>query len=125
MAISPEYLRLATSSARTLADTALDTLRDGVVVIDARRNHFPLILANAAARLCLTGESAAMGLVESPLHAWLGADSMSIVENALEALAADPLACRRAGSWLGVSRGVRRRWRRISGRWPRRRASIW
>jgi PAS domain S-box-containing protein len=91
MPISPEYVRLATSSARTLADTALDNLRDGVVVIDARHPHFPVMLANAAARLCLTGESAAVGLVESPLRSWLGVDSVSSVENALAGLA-DPLS---------------------------------
>jgi PAS domain S-box-containing protein len=86
MSTSPEYVRLATSSARTLADTALDSLRDGVVVIDARHKHFPVVLANAAARLCLTGESVAVGLVESPLHGWLGVDSVSTVESALAGL---------------------------------------
>ena len=86
MATSPEYVRLATSSARTLADTALDSLRDGVVVIDARHKHFPVILANAAARLCLTGEPSAVDMVESCLHVWLGGDSVSCVENALAGL---------------------------------------
>jgi hypothetical protein len=91
MATSPEYVRLATSSARTLADTALDSLRDGVVVIDARHKHFPVILANAAARLCLTGGSVAVGLVESPLHHWLGVDSVSSLETVLAGLP-DPLS---------------------------------
>ena len=91
MATSPEYVRLATNSARTLADSALDSLRDGVLVIDARHKHFPVVLANAAARLCLTGEPAAPGLVESSLHDWLGLDSASSVESVLSALS-DPLA---------------------------------
>jgi PAS domain S-box-containing protein len=90
MATSPEYVRLATNSARTLADSALDSLRDGVLVIDARHKHFPVVLANAAARQCLTGEPASVGLVESSLHAWLGLDSVSTVESALSALP-DPL----------------------------------
>lgn len=91
MATSPEYVRLATSSARTLADSALDSLRDGVLVIDARHKHFPVVLANAAARLCLTGESAAAGVVESSLHGWLGLDSLTTVESALSVLP-DPLS---------------------------------
>jgi PAS domain S-box-containing protein len=86
MATSPEYVRLATNSARTLADSALDSLRDGVLVIDARHKHFPVVLANAAARLCLTGEPSALGLVESSLHGWLGLDSASRVESVLSAL---------------------------------------
>jgi PAS domain S-box-containing protein len=86
MATSPEYVRLATSSARTLADTALDSLRDGVVVVDARHKHLPVILANATARRCLA-EPEAAGLIESPLQRWLTAASASTIENALAASA--------------------------------------
>jgi PAS domain S-box-containing protein len=99
MAISPEYVRLATRSARTLADTALDGLRDGVVVIDARLKHFPVVLANAAARLCLTGESVASGLLESPLYAWLGVDSVSTVEHALASLPDSLASAARVLAW--------------------------
>jgi len=35
-----------------LADTALNSLRDAVVVVDARHKHLPVVLANAAARRC-------------------------------------------------------------------------
>ena len=113
MATSPEYVRLATSSARTLSDTALDSLRDGVVVFDARLKHFPVVLANAAARLCLTGESAAEGLAESPLHAWLGVDSVSTVEHVLAALreplspVSRVLAWRFAAGEVSVSTDIR------------------
>jgi len=80
MATSPDYLRLATSSTRALADTALDSLRDAVVVVDARHKHLPVVLANAAARRCLSQESHAFGLIESSLLRWLGSDSASSVE---------------------------------------------
>src|SRR5882724_5594469 len=85
MATSPDYLRLATSSTRALADTVLDSLRDAVVVIDARHRHLPVVLANAAARRCLTPESDALGLIESSLHRWLGTASASTIETTLAA----------------------------------------
>jgi hypothetical protein len=83
MATSPEYLRLAASSSRVLADTALDGLGTAVVVVDARHKHLPVILANASARRCLTAVSDVGGLVETPLHRWLTAGSVSAVESLL------------------------------------------
>jgi PAS domain S-box-containing protein len=88
MATSPDYLRLATSSTLALADTALDSLRDAVVIVDARHKHLPVVLANATARGCLVPADA-VGLIESPLHRWLGAASASTIETTLGALA-DP-----------------------------------
>jgi PAS domain S-box-containing protein len=95
MATSPEYLRLATGSSRTLADAALDSLRDAVVVVDARRIHLPIVLANAAARRYLTAISDGLELLESPLHQWLTAASVSIVETTLASLAetGSPVGC--------------------------------
>jgi PAS domain S-box-containing protein len=86
MASSPDYVRLATSSTRALADTALDSLRDAVVVIDARHKYFPVVLANAAARRCLAAESDVAALIESPLFRWLGNQSVATFESALSAL---------------------------------------
>jgi len=83
MATSPDYLRLATSSTRALSDTALDSLRDAVVVVDARYKHLPVLLANASARRCLTMESDALGLLETPLHRWLAGASTSMIETTL------------------------------------------
>ena len=83
MATSPDYLRLATSSTRALADTALDGLRDAVVVVDARYKHLPVVLANAAARRCLAPTSDALGLLESPLYCWLVAESAAAIESAV------------------------------------------
>src|ERR1700735_3663884 len=89
MATSPDYLRLATSSTRALADTALDSLRDAVVVVDGRHKHLPLVLANASARRSLIADSDPLGWIESPLHRWLDAASASTLETVLVALA-DP-----------------------------------
>jgi hypothetical protein len=50
MATSPDFLRLASNATRALADTALDSLREAVLVVDARHKHLPIVLANATAR---------------------------------------------------------------------------
>jgi PAS domain S-box-containing protein len=88
MATSPDYLRLATSSTRALADAALDSLREAVVVVDARRKHLPVVLANATARRCLASADPA-GLIESSLHRLLAPASATTVETTL-ALLPDP-----------------------------------
>lgn len=89
MASSPDYLRLATSSTRSLADTALDSLREAVVVVDARHKHLPVVLANAAARRCLSPATDTIDLLESSLQRWLGSASASTVETMLAVLS-DP-----------------------------------
>ena len=86
MASSPDYIRLATSSTRALAETALDSLRDAVVVVDARHKHFPVVFANAAAHRCLIEEPDIVGLIESPLHYWLTAESAAMLETSLSVL---------------------------------------
>jgi PAS domain S-box-containing protein len=75
MATSPDFLRLAASATRALADTALDSLRDAVLVVDARHKHLPIVLANASARRYLTGEIDSPDFVETPLARVLGAVS--------------------------------------------------
>ena len=78
MATSPDFIRLAANATRALADTALDALRDVVLVVDARHRQLPVILANAAARKCLRGETA--NLIECPLMKLLGASAAAKVE---------------------------------------------
>jgi PAS domain S-box-containing protein len=90
MATSPDYVRLATSSTRALADTALDSLRDAVVVVDARHKHLPVVLANTAARRCLSPD--ADGLIESSLHRWLGSASGSRIHSMLAVMPSDPIS---------------------------------
>jgi PAS domain S-box-containing protein len=85
MATSPDYLRLATSSTRALADAALDGLREAVVVVDARRRHLPVVLMNAAARRCLASGDP-VGLIESSLHRLLTAASATLVDATLASL---------------------------------------
>jgi len=85
MATSPDYLRLATSSTRALADAALDSLSEAVVVVDARRRNLPVVLANAPARHCLTPIDQA-GVLESPLHRLLTAASSTTMGAALASL---------------------------------------
>jgi PAS domain S-box-containing protein len=74
MATSPDFLRLASNATRALADTALDSLRDAVLVVDARHKLLPVVLANAAARQCLS-ERDPTALIEAPLARYLAAGS--------------------------------------------------
>jgi PAS domain S-box-containing protein len=93
MATSPDYVRLATSSSRALADTALDSLRDAVVVVDARHKHLPVVFANTAARRCLSPAADAVGLIETSLQRWLGSGSASSIETLLPVMPSDPSRC--------------------------------
>jgi signal transduction histidine kinase len=82
MATSPDYLRLP-ADPPALANTALDSLRQAVVVVDARHTHFPVVLANAAARRCLIPLFGPSSLPESSLQRWMGAVSVTTVEGLL------------------------------------------
>jgi len=53
------------------------------VVVDARHKHLPVVLANAAARRCLSPATDAVGLIESSLQRWLGSASASAIETML------------------------------------------
>jgi len=97
MATSPDFLRLASSATRALADTALDSLRDAVLVVDARPRHFPIVLLNAAARQCLEVDTTP--LLEVPLPNVLGTASAAKLESFLVAAADPKTACSRVLSW--------------------------
>jgi PAS domain S-box-containing protein len=91
MATSPDFLRLAANATRALADTALDSLRDAVLVVDARHKHLPVVLANATARRYLTGETDTPDFIETPLASVLGAASAAKIGTLLTSLP-DPAA---------------------------------
>ena len=86
MATSPDYLRLATSASRALADVALDGLHNAVLVLDFRHKQMPVVLANSAATRCLRSEGDSSPLIELPLAQLLGAGSVAMVEQTLAAL---------------------------------------
>jgi PAS domain S-box-containing protein len=87
MSRSPEYIRLATNVSRSLADTAFDCIREAVVVVDARRKHLPIVLANAAARRRLTqSEGDAGKLLESSLYELMSPASASALQAMLAPL---------------------------------------
>ena len=108
MARSPDYLRLATSAPRTLAEAAFDGIRDVVLVVDVRAKHLPVVLANQAAREWLTPADAA-GLVDSSLYGFLGAASASVIESVMGSLCdvktalTQPLTWRSTGDELAYS----------------------
>jgi PAS domain S-box-containing protein len=86
MATSPDFLRLAANATRALADTALDSLRDAVLVVDARHKHLPVVLANATARRYLSGETDTPDFIETPLASVLGATSAQKIGTLLTSL---------------------------------------
>src|SRR5271156_2337675 len=108
MARSPDYLRLASSATRTLAEKAFDGIREAVLVVDVRAKHLPVVLANRAAHACLTPTDSA-GLVDSSLYGFLGAASASVIESVMAPLSdtkpavTQPLTWRRTGDEIAYS----------------------
>src|ERR1700734_231997 len=108
MARSPDYLRLPTNATRTLAEAAFDGIREAVLVVDMRAKHLPVVLANAAARACLTPADS-VGLVDSSLYGFLGAASASVIESVMAPLCetkpavTQPLAWRPTGDEIAYS----------------------
>jgi PAS domain S-box-containing protein len=98
MATSPDFLRFASNAARTVADTALDSLRDAVLVVDARQKHFPVVLANAAARQCLS-EPDPTTHIEAPLARYIDADSAIQVASTIASLTEAKTQSSRAIVW--------------------------
>ena len=98
MARSPDYLRLATSATRTLAEAAFDGIREAVLVVDVRVKHLPVVLANKAARECLTPADPA-GLTDSSLYGFLGAASASVIESVMAQLSDAKPAVTQPLSW--------------------------
>ena len=98
MATSPDFLRLATNATRALADTALDSLREAVLVVDARHKHLPVVLANATARRYLTGATDTPDFIESPLADVLGASCAANI-GSIASLTPDPAPTNRVMAW--------------------------
>jgi PAS domain S-box-containing protein len=86
MARPTNYLRLATSATRSLADTAFDSLCDAALVVDCRPKHLPIVLANATARGCLAAQAEQATLLNASLYALLVPASASAVEAILASL---------------------------------------
>jgi PAS domain S-box-containing protein len=85
----PDYVRLASTANRTLVETTFDAVREAILVVDTRRKHMPVVLANASAREHLAGGADAQALLESSLYGLLGAVSASMIEGILGAVPED------------------------------------
>src|SRR6202012_5866008 len=96
MATSPDFLRLASSAARALADTALDSLRDAVLVVDSRHRHLPIVLANEAARRNLEHDAE---LIETPLARVLNTTTSARIEPILLSSSEPRASARRVLTW--------------------------
>jgi PAS domain S-box-containing protein len=86
MARTPDYLRLAKTASRTLAEAAFDSVREAVLIVDARPKHMPVVLANTSARRCFALDAEPISLVESSLYGLLGAASASAIESIFAAV---------------------------------------
>jgi len=98
MATSPDFLRLAANATRALADTALESLREAVLVVDARHKHLPIVLANAAARRALSG-SDTPEFLETPLALVLDASSAASIGNLLSSVSETGARTNRIIAW--------------------------
>ncbi len=98
MATSPDFLRLASNATRALADTALDSLRDAVLVVDARHKLLPVVLANAAARQCLSRPDPT-ALIEAPLARYLATSSAAQIIPIMTSLSDAQAHSRRVLMW--------------------------
>ena len=99
MARSPDYLRLAVSATRTLAEAAFDSVREAVLVVDSRPKHLPVVLANEAARGCLAGDSEPAALAEASLYGLMGAASAWAIEALLASLSDQQAVVTRPLAW--------------------------
>ena len=100
MVTSPDYLRLATSATRSVAERAFDSVRDSVLVVDARIKHLPVVLANLAARGCLgAGLPEAQTLIESSLYVLLGPASAAVIDANLASLSESRGRINRVLAW--------------------------
>ena len=99
MATSPDFVRIAGGATRPLAETAFDALREAVVIVDARLEHLPVVLANATARRCLLPEGKADSLVGTSLYSFLGMSAESTVEAALGSHGSGKPSATRVLSW--------------------------
>src|SRR6266852_1347799 len=99
MATSPDYVRLASSATRALTDAIFDALREAVLVVDTRSKHFPIVLANSAARRCFLGDPDAGSLIDCSLYSLLGSAADASVEATVGSLSARSASSSRTLTW--------------------------
>jgi PAS domain S-box-containing protein len=98
MAASAKRSRVAVNAARPLPEAVFDSLREAVVVVDARAPHLPVVLANATARRCLLASDAA-SLVDHSLHALLGGAADAAIDAVLGPSVAGKPVVNRVLAW--------------------------
>src|SRR5712672_135531 len=117
MATSPDYLRLASSTTRTLTDAIFDALREAVLVVDTRFKHLPIVLANSAARRCFLGDADAGSLLDCSLYSLLGSSTDTAVEAALGSLSVGRTSISRTLTWRfpGGKMGISTEFKLVAG----------
>ncbi len=99
MATSPDFARLASTVTRALPDAVFDALREAVIVVDARAQQLPLLMANEAARRCLTVEGESGPVAGTSLYALLGESADSAIEAAIGSIGNGKPAAKRVLVW--------------------------
>ncbi len=103
MATAPESVRVVLGAARTFSEIALDALREAVLLIDIRRHHKPVLLANAAAGRFFVHGAAAAPLTDSCLYEWLRPAEAEAVEATIAGLSRHPQGASRIVTWRSAA----------------------
>jgi PAS domain S-box-containing protein len=82
-----------------LADTAFDSIRDAVLVIDSQAKHLPVMLANSAARGCFAEDSDTAELLKTSLFDLLAPASASAILGLFASLTEEQPTANRVLDW--------------------------
>jgi len=99
MATSPECVGAVLGAARTFSDLALDALGEAVLLIDTRRHHKPVLLANAAAARFFVDGAESASLLDSCLYEWLRPAEAEAVEATITGLSRHQAGVSRIVTW--------------------------
>ena len=112
MASSPDYLRLASSTTRVVAEATLDFIRDAVIIIDARSRHLPIVQANVIARQALISEHDPGSLLDTSILRLIAPASVEDLEKRIRSPESDitdrPLTWRLVSGDRALSTQTRR-----------------
>ena len=99
MVTSPEPAGTPRAAAASLADIALDGMREAVLIVNSRQRERPVLFANQAARRLLMGAGVRDELVGSSLYDWLGAAQAGAVDGPLSSISKLSATLRAAVAW--------------------------
>ena len=99
MVTSPEPAGTPRAAAVSLADIALDGMREAVLIVNSRQRDRPVLFANLAARRLLLRAGAREDLVGSSLYDWLGVGQSAAVDGPLSSISKLSATLRAGIAW--------------------------